>query len=75
MAKRVTIISNSRDCFIEVINRDTDPSTWIVRRSKKFLWFKKRIVSNWFLDKQQAFAFAEKLLQECREHHHSKPPA
>jgi hypothetical protein len=74
MANRVTIISNSRDCFIEVINRDVDPSSWIVRRSKKLLWFKRRVSSDWFLNRQQAFAFAEKMREECSEHHHSKSP-
>jgi hypothetical protein len=65
MADNVTVISKKRNCYIEVVNRPSDPSNWIVRRSKKFLIFKKRIQSDWLLDKEQAFAYAEKMLQEC----------
>jgi hypothetical protein len=59
--KNRTIISNIRNCFIEVLHHDSDPSTWIVRRWKKFLWFKKRVSSDWFMNRQQAFAYAHKL--------------
>jgi hypothetical protein len=54
----ITIISNARDCFIELTHRNSDPYEWSVKRWKKFLWFKKRISSNWFSDKHQAIAFA-----------------
>ena len=53
-----TIISNSGNSQIEVLHRDSDPSTWIVRRWKKFLWFKKRISSDWFSNREHAFAYA-----------------
>ena len=56
-----TIISNIRNCFIEVLHHNADPSTWIVRRWKKFLWFKKRISSDWFINRQQAFAYAHEM--------------
>jgi hypothetical protein len=56
-----TIISNIRNCFIEVLHHDSDPSTWIVRRWKKFLWFKKRISSDWFINRQQAFVYAHEM--------------
>lgn len=56
-----TIISNIRNCFIEVLHHDSDPSTWIVRRWEKYWWFKKRISSDWFINRQQAFAYAHEM--------------
>ncbi|HQT91607.1 MAG TPA: hypothetical protein PL001_06220 [Candidatus Kryptobacter bacterium] len=52
------IISNARDCFIELIHRDSEPAAWIVRRWTKSLWFKKRVSSHWFSDERQALEFA-----------------
>jgi hypothetical protein len=63
-----TVISKSWDCFIEVLHRDSDPSTWIVRRWKKILWFKKRISSDWFINRQQAYAYAEEMSKNNRRH-------
>lgn len=59
--KHITVISNARDCRIEIIHRGSDPGVWIVRRWKKFLWLKKRISSDWFIDGKQARAFANDL--------------
>jgi hypothetical protein len=59
--KNATVISNARDCFIELLHRDSDPLTWIVRRWTKVLWFKKRVSSDWFNDERQALAFAHEL--------------
>ena len=55
------IVSNARDCFIELIHRDSEPATWIVRRWKKSLCFRKRISSDWFNDERQALAFADEI--------------
>ena len=55
------VVSNAGDCFIELIHRESDPATWIVKRWKKFLWFKKRVSSDWFNDEQQALAFANEM--------------
>ena len=57
--KQVTVLFHTEDCFIELIHRDSDPSSWIVRRWKKFLWFKRRLSSDWFNDRQQALAFVD----------------
>ncbi len=62
--KHITVISNERDCSIELTHHDSDQSTWIVRRWKKFLWFKKQISSDWFNDERQAIAFANELKQK-----------
>src|SRR5512143_790862 len=57
----MTIISKEQDFSVELIHRDSDPSTWIVRRWRKVLWFKKRISSDWFNDERQAISFASGL--------------
>lgn len=62
-----TIISNIRKCFIEILHNGSDPSVWIVRRWKKILWFKKRISSDWFINKQQAFAFASEMKRQYKK--------
>jgi hypothetical protein len=64
-----TVISKIRGCFIEVLHHDADPSVWIVRRWKKSLWFKKRISSDWFINRQQAFAYADEMRQNYTRHH------
>ncbi len=50
-----------RGYVIELIHRESDPGMWIVRRSKKILWFTLRISSDWFTDNHQALTFADKL--------------
>jgi hypothetical protein len=66
--KHVIVISSDRDCRIELTHHDSDQSTWIVRRWKKFLWFKQRISSDWFNDEHQATVFANKLKEEHNLH-------
>ena len=62
--KEITVLSNERNCFIELTHSSYDPGSWIVRRWKKILWFKKRISSDWFTDKQQALDFANAMKQK-----------
>ena len=59
----VTLISAARDCFVEITHRHSDSGSWIVRRWRKFLWFKIRVSSNWFNDEHQAIAFANEMKQ------------
>ena len=59
--KKVTIISKDHGYVIELAHDDSDSGSWIVRRWKKFLWFKRRVSSDWFIDEQQAIAFAHEL--------------
>ena len=59
--KNSIIISNDRNCFIDLTHHDSDPGWWIVRHWKKFLWFKKQISSDWFNDEHQAIAFASEM--------------
>jgi len=58
---KTIIVLNTPDCYIELIHRDSEPALWIVRRSTKLLWFKKRVSSHWFNDKRQALAFANEI--------------
>lgn len=62
------VISSARGCFVELIHRDSDPSSWIVRRWTKFLWFKKPISSHWFNDERQALEFAGDIKREYQRH-------
>ena len=62
--KNTIIVSNSRECFIDVINDDADPNTWFVRRWKSNYETKKQISSDRFSNKQQAMAFAQSMKRE-----------
>ncbi len=64
--KNTTILSNVRHCFITLTHSYSDPSSWIVKRWTKLMWFKKLISTDWFNNEQQALAFANKIK---REHH------
>ncbi|MFH0991328.1 MAG: hypothetical protein V1799_15075 [bacterium] len=63
-----TVISNIRNCIIKVLHRDADPSIWIVRRWRKIFWFKKRISSDWFTNRQQAYAYANEMKENSTSH-------
>lgn len=62
--KQKIVIANESSCRIEIIHRKMYPTVWIVRYSKKYLWFRKRISSTWFIDQKQAMAFADELKRE-----------
>ena len=62
--KESTVISNDANCFIELIHRNLYPTVWIVRRSKKILWFRKQISSSLFTDGEQALLFAQKMKRD-----------
>ncbi|MBI5216376.1 MAG: hypothetical protein HY960_11540 [Ignavibacteriae bacterium] len=64
------IISNVRKCFIEVSHDDSDPGSYIVRCWKKILWFRKRISSDWFTNKEQALEFANEMNRTFKERKH-----
>jgi len=59
-----TIVSNNPKCFVEVLHRDSDPSVWIVRQWRKGFWLRKRVSSNWFINEQQALAFAQRIQRQ-----------
>jgi hypothetical protein len=59
--KHTTVIANDREFSTELIHRDSDPGSWIVRRWSRGLLFRKRISSDWFNDERQAAAFAARL--------------
>jgi hypothetical protein len=62
--KNTTILSNVRNCFITITHSYSDPSSWIVKRWTKLMWFKKLISADWFNDEQQAVEFANKIKLE-----------
>lgn len=51
-------ITNTSGKIIELVNRDSDPTMWILNVYKKILFFKKKIVSEWFSTKEDALDFA-----------------
>ncbi len=46
---------------VEVYQHPAYPWVWVVEEYKRILWFKKRAATHWFLEKDQAFEFAEEL--------------
>lgn len=62
-----TTILNTRNSLIELTHSDSDAGSWKVRRWKRFLWFKRRISSDWFLDEKQALVFAQQLKYDINE--------
>ncbi len=61
-----TILSNEKGLCVELLHHTDDPSVWIVRNSRKFLWFRLNASTVWFFDKQQALTFAQKQKDEKR---------
>ena len=51
-------ITNTSGKIIELVNRDSDPTMWILNVYKKILFFKKKVVSEWFSTKEDALDFA-----------------
>jgi len=61
-----TILSNNNGRCIELIHHADDPCVWIIRISKKFLWFRMNPSTTLFMDKQQALIFAQRNTLEIR---------
>ena len=61
---KTTIILNATDCFIEIVHTASNPTAWIVRRSKRTFWFRKRISSDRFTSGQQALEFARRMKRD-----------
>lgn len=55
------VIKSASGKVIEILNRDSDPTMWIVSVYKKVLFFKKKIVSEWFSSKIDALEFANNI--------------
>lgn len=64
-----TILSNDSGCCIELLHYAYDPSVWIIRRSKKVLWFRLNASTFWFYDKKNALTFARKQADDHRALH------
>jgi hypothetical protein len=62
--KNIAVISDARECIIEVTHRDSDSGAWIVGHWTKGMWLRKKVSSHWFIDRQQAFAFAHEMKRE-----------
>jgi hypothetical protein len=58
---KTTVVSTARGCFVEIVHHDSDPNSWIVNRWRGIKWFRTLVSSNWFINGQQAYAFANEL--------------
>ena len=59
--KVVKVILNDRRMLIALIHETRDSGNWIVRQWRRSWWGKKRILSEWFIDPDQAMRRAEEL--------------
>lgn len=59
--RHTQVILNDRRTLITIIHVTSDPSNWIVRQWRKSWWRNKRILSEWFIDPDQARRRAEEL--------------
>jgi hypothetical protein len=66
--KITTAFTGLRHCFITLTHSYSDPTSWIVKRWTKLMWFKILVSTDCFNDAQQAMAFANKIAHE----HHGK---
>jgi hypothetical protein len=57
--RETQVILNDRHTLITVVHETSDPSNWIVRQWRKSWWRKRRILSEWFIDSDQAHLRAE----------------
>ena len=55
------VIKSASGKLVELIHRDSDPSMWIVNVYKKVIFFKKRISSKWFSDKEEALQYVKSI--------------
>lgn len=58
------VFSNTGNKSVVLVNRDSDPSMWILNVYKNILFFKKKIESYWFNGREDAERFAEEYLKK-----------
>jgi hypothetical protein len=64
--KNKSIFTRFRRCIITLTYSYTDPTSWIVKRWTKLMWFKILVSTDCFNDVKQAMAFANKIALEHR---------
>ena len=67
MSKFETTIADSAGCNITLYHDPDDPSTWIVRKYTRQLFWKRCELSRWFNTREQAQAYAVSLQEQCRK--------
>lgn len=67
MAKHIASFILNKDYLVRILHYDDDPTSWIVRKYKKQLWWKKRTCSVWFNDENQALKYVKKLKEKCEK--------
>lgn len=65
MSKFESRLSDTEDCHITLFHDPDDPSSWIIRKWKKQLFWKRMELSRWFLTRDQAEEYARGLIEDC----------
>lgn len=60
----VELLSQTNGICVELLHHADDPCVWIVRESKKLLWFRLKASTVWFFTKEQALSFAHRRSME-----------
>ncbi len=63
MSKFETSLSESADCNLTLYHDPEDPLSWVLKKWKKQLFWKRCELSRWFATREQAEAYAEKLIR------------
>lgn len=56
----VELLSQMNGIRIELLHHADDPCVWIIRESRKFLWFRRKVSDVWFFTKEQALASVQR---------------
>lgn len=65
MSKFETRLSDMDDCNITLFHDPDDPSSWVIRKWKRLLFWKRVELSRWFATREQAEEYARDLIEDC----------
>ena len=65
MKKFETVLSDSADCHLTLFYDPEDPLTWIVKKWRKQLLWRRCEQSLWFTTRADAERYAKKMIEEC----------
>lgn len=66
MSKFETVLTDSSGCNITLSHDPDDPLSWIVRKYRKQLFWRRCELSRWFNTRAQAEDYAASLEEQCR---------
>ncbi len=65
MSKFETVVHTQPACLITLFHDPDDHMSWIVRKWKKQLFWKKCLISRWFSTRGQAEEYIARLVRDC----------